>query len=149
MIRSGTEKDYARCVELGFNFHQHAYGLHGVGYCTDSCLKTLELCHSHGLFVVAEIDGVVEGFCIGAKSPMMMNNSVTVGSELVWWVEPKHRSSGAGLALLKGIESAAKGAGVDVWAMVLLDSVDPEKVDKIYRKMGYSPAERSYIKRLQ
>lgn len=149
MIRKGTTRDYARCVELGFNFHQHAYGLHGVPYCTDSCIKTLELADAHGLFVVYENEGVVEGMCIGAKSPIMMNHAVIVGAELMWWVEPKHRDTGAGLELLKAIEIEAFEAGVNIWTMVLLDSVNPEKVDKIYRSMGYEPAERSYIKRLQ
>lgn len=146
MIRSGTESDYARCVELGFNFHQLAYGKVGVGYCTDSCMDTMILAKSHGLFVVAEVDGVVQGFCIGVKSPMLMNRSVMAGCELVWWLEPKFRQSRLGIDLLKSMESQAKEAGVNIWTMFLLDEVEPEKVDKIYRAMGYVPAERSYMK---
>ena len=146
MIRAGTESDFARCVELGFNFHQFAYGKKGIGYCTDSCMNTMIMAHGMGLFVVAEVDGIVQGFCVGAKAPMMMNQSVTVGCELVWWVEPEHRKSTLGIGLLKAIEQQAKDSGVDVWSMVLLDDVEPEKVDKIYRAMGYVPSERTYIK---
>lgn len=148
MIRDGVEADFARCVELGFNFHQHAYGKEGVAYCTDSCLQTLAMAKGFGLFVVAEFDGVVQGFCIGVRSPMMMNHAVTVGAEMAWWVEPEYRGTSAGLGLLKAIEERARDEGVELWSMVLLDSVEPEKIDKIYRRMGYKPAEKVYLKRL-
>lgn len=148
MIRAGTERDYARCVELGFNFHQIAYGAKGVPYCTDSCLVTLKTAHDMGLFVVAEFDGTVQGFCMGFKGPMMMNHSVTVGCELAWWLEPEYRGGMAGIGMLKAIEKAAKAEGVDIWSMVLIEGVSPAEVQDIYFRMGYKPAESAFIKRL-
>lgn len=146
LIREGLESDIDQCVEMASEFHKIAYGLYGIEFCPDSTYVAFEVCLSHGLLSVAEIDGKAIGMVAGVKAPMIMNNDYTVGAELAWWVEPEYRKTSAGLKLLKFAENLARKAGVHMWSMMLLESSEPEKIAKIYDKMGYKPAERTYLK---
>jgi len=145
-IRKGTGADISRCVEMAAEFHKIAYGLLGIEFCPISTAASFELCIEHGLLSVAQIDGLVVGMVAGVKAPLMMNHNHLVGAELAWWVEPDYRKTSAGLKLLKFAENLAIEAGVKMWSMMLLESSEPEKVAKIYDKMGYKPTERTYLK---
>ena len=146
IVRAGVVGDIKRCVVMAEEFHKIAYGLHGVEFCQFSTYNTFLTCLEHELFCVADNNGEVVGMAAGLKSPMVMNSAVTVGAELCWWVDPEHRKSTAGIKLLKCLENQAKDGGVDVWSMMLLESSNPEAAAKIYDKMGYVKAERTFIK---
>ena len=146
IVRAGEMRDIHRCVEMASEFHKIAYGLHGVEFCKASTFSTFITCMDHGLFCVADNDGDVVGMAAGLKAPMVMNSAVTVGAELCWWVDPAHRKSTAGIKLLKTLETQAKDGGVDMWSMMLLESSNPEAAAKIYDKMGYVKAERTFVK---
>ena len=146
LIRKGASADIPRCVEMAADFHKIAYGLMGIEFCPDSTARAFEMCLRHELLSIAEHNDVVIGMVAGVKAPMIMNNDHLVGAELAWWVEPDYRKTSAGLKLLKFAEKLAKEAGVKMWSMMLLESSEPEKVAKIYAKMGYKPVERTYLK---
>lgn len=146
LIRRGVEEDISACVEMARDFHEVAYGLHGIPFCEESTDVSFAMCLDHGLLVVAEHEGEIVGMAAGVKSPMTMNHNYIVGAELCWWVKPEHRKGNTGIKLVIRLEELAKDLGVKVWSMLLLESSEPEKVAKIYDKMGYIPSERTYIK---
>lgn len=102
---------------------------------------------AQGLCSVAESDQVI-GFVLGLAFPSILNKGYLMGAELAWWVEPAHRKSSAGIRLLRHIEKSARDLGIKAWSMMLLESLEPEKVEKIYLSIGYEPAERTFIKYL-
>jgi GNAT superfamily N-acetyltransferase len=98
------------------------------------------------LLLMAEVAGEIAGSVGALAVPLYGNLTVLVGSEMFWWVEPPYRHSGVGKLMLSGIESAAKEAGVKVFSMMALESVEPEKAAAIYDRLGYAPTERAFSK---
>lgn len=102
-----------------------------------------------GLLIVAENgDGEIIGVVGGLKYPFLNNRDWIIGSELLWWIEPQYRDSGLGKKMLAAIEEAARDAGCQLWVMVTLENVEPEKAGAIYQKLGYTLTEHSYMKEL-
>lgn len=146
MIRPATEADFASIETMGAEFWQHA-GF-DVPYKAGSAQFYTKLAFDQQLLLVVEKDHEVIGFAAGATAPLMGNSDYTVGTELVWWLQPQHRGGKLGIQLLKALEAAAKAAGCDFWAMLYMESSMPEAIEKIYQKMGYQLQETTYLKRL-
>lgn len=69
-----------------------------------------------------------------------------VAAELAWWVDEDKRKSKDSLLLFKAYEDWALRIGAKINQMAMLDDVTD--LSGFYLKQGYSPAERSYIKRI-
>jgi GNAT superfamily N-acetyltransferase len=88
------------------------------------------------------------GLCgaVGALlHPHYMNANHITGQELFWWVDPEHRH-GVGPLLFDALEDWVKASGANTFSMITLDALEPEKVAMLYRRRGYRPVERSYIR---
>tara|TARA_R110002153_G_scaffold191269_1_gene344221 strand:+ start:892 stop:1335 length:444 start_codon:yes stop_codon:yes gene_type:complete len=146
MIRDGKPEDIPDIVRMAEDFWQH------TAYEESFDAETVEgmalYCIDSGLMAVLEIAGKVCGFCCGVKGPLLANKNIFTGSEIAWWVDKDHRGGRNSIGLLKGIEQRAKAAGCKYWHMMFMESSMPETVERIYRKMGYSKVETSYMKRL-
>ncbi len=68
------------------------------------------------------------------------NNTHKVAQELFWWSEGRE-----GLALLKYAEEALKPR-CDSMVMITLETVNPDRMAKLYQKMGFAPMERGFVK---
>lgn len=90
-------------------------------------------------------DGEIVG-ALGGVVTADPNDGVLTGSEMFWWVQPECR--GHGLRLLMQFEEWARGRGAKRLAMVHLLSLMPEKVGKLYERMGYTAVEVNYHKQL-
>ena len=101
---------------------------------------------SQGLTSVAEKENRLIGFITGLAFPAILNNKVLCGSELAWWVEPEFRKTSAGIKLLKHIEKSAKDFGVLTWSMMCLEELNPDGLESMYKRMGYKPAERTFVR---
>ena len=146
MIRVATPDDFSAIEAHAKEFWSHSY--FDMPYRDGSALPYIELCLSHELLLVADIDGEVVGFAAGCKAPLMGDSEITHGTELAWWVAPEHRGGRLGIQLLKGMEDAAREAGCSYWSMVYMESSMPETVREIYLKLGYRLNETTYGKRL-
>ncbi len=145
-VRPATTDDLPRIVDMGRKFwSQTAYAPHVI-YCPDSiAASALEMLRA-GLLIVADVDGVAVGAVGLMATPLYANRDVLAAAELYWYVEDEHRDTGAGKALLVAIEDAARAAGVKLLGMMLLEAVEPEKAEAIYKRLGYSPGERTFFK---
>jgi len=77
------------------------------------------------------------------RSILPWNPSLVVQEELFFWIEPEADRKAA-LLLIRAAERLAKNTGVQarVWSAL---STSPEKISRVYQKMGMRPMHISYI----
>ncbi len=80
--------------------------------------------------------------------PLFMNTKCLVAQELFWWVDKEARKTGTGIKLLKLAESIAAQQGATAMLMLSLKSLDGDRVNKLYNKLGYSEREQTYMRLL-
>jgi|SRR5688572_26183367 len=149
-IRRANAKDLPAIERLGKNFYDMTiYAKHGVEYDTATVLQMLKhLVGGHGIVQVAEEDGQLIGFILVALFPFPFNTKITCATEMAFYVDPAHQKSGTGRALMKSAENVARQLGAKFLSMVTLDSVGPEKVEPLYKSLGYERNEVAYTKDL-
>jgi len=144
MVRAGEKKDFDTIVKMAKEFTD----LSGYNekYCPNTVYAMASMCLDQGLLSVLEIDGIVKGVACGLKGALVTNSEVSMGSELIWWVDPEFRKGKNGISLLRHLENQAKKEGMKYWNMVFLESSMPLVIEKIYQKMGYNKTEVTYTK---
>jgi GNAT superfamily N-acetyltransferase len=98
----------------------------------------------HGHIVVGERDGVLVGFIALVAAPHPISGE-PVAEELAWWVEPSARRGRLSYYLLRSAEDWARQKGLSMLKMV---APSGSTVGAFYERLGYSPVETAYIKRL-
>lgn len=78
--------------------------------------------------------------------PLYFNPSHEVVQELFWWLNPETRGSGAGEKLFQNMQDWAKDNQASAVFMIALDDRRVDKMDKFYRRAGFRPMERTYMK---
>lgn len=146
-VREPTPDLYQAMAVKGREFHA-ASVYRQIPYCEESMVLLFEQMASQRMILIAEEDGAIVGGIGGLVGPAFFNQSVLLGAERFWWLDPDYRNSSAGLLLIAGMEAAAARAGCAWWMMISLDSSDPERAEKIYTRRGYVPAERGFLRRL-
>lgn len=144
-IRRATEADADRCVAMGGHFYATAYYAETIPYDPASGRVIFDYLLTQGILLVAEAEGAIVGMVGLVVAPFIFNTAHRSAHEVMWWVEPGRRASGAGLALLRAIEPAAREAGVVMIQMMNLAS-SPEHTSKIYERLGFKHSESSFSK---
>ncbi len=93
--------------------------------------------------LVAEHNGRLVGGIGMIYAPCLWNLGLLNAEELFWWVSEDAPSSTA-LRLLRSVQAEAKKRGCKMISMKSLTS-SPETIDKVYRKMGLRPVDKTYI----
>jgi hypothetical protein len=106
----------------------------------DHARQLLRTLMSHHVMFVARQDGTPIGFIAGMLVGHPMNPTITVLSELLWWVAPDHRGSRAGALLLDAYTNYGKSHAQ--WVTCSLEAhtkVNPKSLEKRgYRLNEYS-----------
>lgn len=145
MIRNGTSEDIPKIIEMAREFWTHTmYEEEFEDYIVEHLSQE---CINQKMMIVLDVDGV-RGFACGLIGPLMASSKAKIGQEVAWWVDPDYRKGSNGIKLLKGLEGAAKLAGVKYWNMIFMKSSMPDVIEGMYQKMGYTIAEVAYCKRL-
>lgn len=105
----------------------------------------LHLSNPNGVTILSESDGIITGMVAAIIGPHPFV-PIPVATELCWWVEPEARSSRQGLELLKAYEYWA--INIKKAKLVCLASMNNERVDRIYERMGYTKTEHAWTKRI-
>lgn len=143
MIRAATEADTPRLVEMALRFIMETP--YRVFPTTPAALSWIvRVVLEHGAAFVAEDDGHLVGMIGVVVTPHPLTGE-RFCDEVVWWVEPEHRSLRTGPALLHRIESWAVTNDVHLIRMI---APNRSGVGDFYERCGYVPVETSYIKRL-
>jgi GNAT superfamily N-acetyltransferase len=146
-INEATPKDVAEMVKFGKQFWtQTSYYREGVEYDFEAIRNMTISLIDNGIVLVARHEGAVVGLMLMMVGHMPFNPSTLVATELVYYVDPDYRASGAGQKLLRMAEKIAAKRGVKYISMIHLDSVEPERAEAVYSKMGYSKTETLFSK---
>lgn len=108
---------------------------------------TLAALVERGVLLVAERNGRLVGMASAALSPHPFNRDVLIAQELFWYVLPAHRV-GCGAALLDALEAAVRDEGAALFVMVCVEGQRERALTRAYRRRGFAPVERTFIKRV-
>jgi GNAT superfamily N-acetyltransferase len=88
-----------------------------------------------------EVRGIMGALC----TRCMMTGDME-GCELFWYVRQPYRGTPAGIRLLMEFERWAKERQAVRVKMIHLMSINAETLMELYKRFGYTPLERAYIK---
>lgn len=71
-----------------------------------------------------------------------------LATEMIWWVNDEHRHSRISIELYNAYEHWAKLVGCKYIQMSALETNQIEQIDAFYKRKGYAPTERGYIKEI-
>jgi GNAT superfamily N-acetyltransferase len=147
MIRAATPADEPALLEMGRAFNEEAGYAESVPFDEVSFKLTLGALGAADLLFVVERDGRVIGMAAADVGPSICNRAVKIGREAFWYVQPEHRK-GVGKKLLHALECAAKNHGATFFDVVAEVGKRDLALARIYEAAGFSPAERTFRKRL-
>ncbi len=96
------------------------------------------------IFMMAEGDSI-EGV-LGGIRHLDLYSSEAYATELFWFI--RRESRGNGLKLYKAFEKWAASVKCDQIRMAFLHDSMPEKLRNLYNRLGFTPIESIYTKRL-
>jgi GNAT superfamily N-acetyltransferase len=146
-LREATYLDLDELLRMGRAFHA-VTGVADIVPLDEATLERTFVNLIEGEMACLIVCETPEGLCgaVGALvHPHYMNSEHLTGQELFWWVDEGHRD-GTGQALFDALEHWVKGVGASTFCMITLEALDPERVAAMYRRRGYRPAERNFIK---
>lgn len=143
VIREAATDDVDRLVAMGRRFRDDTVYASRVRENVEqmAALTHRLIADENGLLLVVERAGTVVGMIGALLFPHHMSGDLTAG-ELFFWMEPEHR--GYGVRLLVRAERWARERGATTMQMI----APSEEVGILYRRLGYSPLEVAYEKRL-
>ena len=143
MIREAEEKDIEHIIDMAREFWKHT--IYDVEFVEDDVALMIQNCISDGLAYVY-VDEIPRGFICAVVGPLLANFSVSVATELAWWVDQPYRKTGAGYRLVKALEDAAIDMDVDYISMISMKS--STDMSDVYKRMGYQESELNYVRAL-
>lgn len=144
MIRQARAEDTPAIVDMALEFWGHTQ-FSNEEFDPVHVAMMADHCREEGVSVVYDSNGV-QGFACAVIGPLLASPDVMQGSEVAYWINPKHR--GKGIFLLRELESQAKNKGCKYFTMISMQSSSPETANKIYRREGYDHTETAFTKRL-
>ncbi len=149
-VRRSTFADVESMVPLTEDLHKHL-DLGRLAPYDPAYIEVFIAVSTHDedkLALIAEQDGTVIGMLIAHTMGHWWNPSKQYAQELMYWVRPQYRHLGAGAELLSRFEDWAKERGLDMAGMSRSGIYQAEKLDKIYRDLGYVEESVIYLKRV-
>lgn len=145
VVRRANEQDLPAALRMAESFYATTDYPKVAAFSAVDVASIGPLLLSNGVMLVAERAGQIVGMVGLVLAPFLFNKSVTTAHEVVWWVDPDARDSGAGVALLRAIEPACKDSGAVMIQMLHLANSPPQAA-ALYQRFGYVYAEASYMK---
>lgn len=150
VVRRATEMDLPQYLVHAKDFHR-ASPIYDVLDFSDEGFSQFYLAslanNDVGIWL-AEKDGEVVGVTGAVVYPMYFNANALVAQELWWWLTPRARGSGAAAKMYHEIEQWAQAKGADAMFMIALEDDHAEKMENLYRRGGFKPMERTFIKKV-
>ena len=145
MIRVATVKDKYDIMILARNFHKDSG--YRMEFSSDKFLSLFDFMvgDTNHCVLVYERGGRVQGFLFGMVSYPHFSDDL-IANELGWFVSKEYRGSLSSLKLVLEYEKWAISKGCSFISMSSIEGLS--NTDKIYSRLGYNLAERSYIKEI-
>ena len=145
-VRQAKIEDFPEVCRMAKSFYA-CTEYQSIEFDDASCFLLFKDSLDKGMCFVSESE-CITGFILGLPFPCPMNRLVTMATELAWWVEPLYRNTSAGVKLLKALEESAEQNGCVSLSMICLESLEPEKIQSIYQRIGYVQVERTFLRAL-
>ncbi len=149
MIRSMTEGDIDKCIELGHAMHQESYYKH-FNYNEEKLNKFLKLMISNPLqycTLVCEHNKIIVGFFLGVSSEQWIGTD-KMSSDLACYVIPEERGSIAGIRLIKAYEQWARDIDVKEIIIGVSTGINTKRTSSLFKHLGYGDEAFSFRKRI-
>jgi GNAT superfamily N-acetyltransferase len=141
MIRTATEHDMERLIEMGERFIAETPYRDLTSAKPERMMETLIQTMTTGVVLVSEAQGAITGM-IGVVAYDHPYSGELTGFDAFWWVEPEHR--GHGVRLMRAAETWARDQGA-----VKMQMVAPSpRVELLYQRLGYTAIETAYQRSL-
>jgi GNAT superfamily N-acetyltransferase len=147
-VRAATVDDLPACLDMTARFHAASPISDVAPFDRDGMAVTLRemLVNPRAGIWLAFRDGVPVGLVGALLYPLYFNPAHEVAQELFWWLNPEARGSGAGEKLFQIVQNWAKDAGATAVFMIALEDRRVDKMDRFYKRAGFQPMERTYMK---
>jgi GNAT superfamily N-acetyltransferase len=147
-VRRAETADMPSCLDMTARFHA-ASPISGVApFDRDGMAVTLRgmTANPRAGIWLALLDSKPVGIAGALLYPLYFNPAYEVAQELFWWLNPDARGSGAGEKLFQTLQTWAKDNGASAVFMIALADDRVDKMDRFYKRAGYQPMERTYMK---
>jgi GNAT superfamily N-acetyltransferase len=147
-VRCAQPEDLLSCLDLTARFHAASPVSDVAPFDRDGMAVTLRemmINPRAGIWLAIQNDTPV-GIAGALMYPLYFNPAYEVVQELFWWLNPEARGSGAGEKLFQNVQTWAKDAGAAAVFMIALDDSRVDKMDRFYKRAGFHPMERTYMK---
>lgn len=144
-VRPATEADVDGIVAMSSKFYATTSYRGFANMDEDTVSGLVRTLIDSGVMLVADDAGELVGMAGLVVAPFMFNHGFVAAYEVVWWVSPDSRGSGAGKRLMAEIEASCRAKGCAIVQMVTL-STSPAHAGAIYESLGYQHSETSYTK---
>lgn len=141
ILRDATDADLPDVLNMAADFCDHA----GRNYDRAHTLANIDGIRQTGFLLVVENGGRAVGMLAAIPAPGLCSPEVTF-HEVCLWVVPGHRDSQALLQLIREFDRRAEASGAAEAQLSALTN-GPIGLVRVYNRMGYSPADYSFIKR--
>lgn len=145
-IRPATREDIPRIVEMGRRFYA-ASGYEAIAPVSDASIAGLAILtmDGAGVMLVAEADEQVIGMVCLFIEPFTFNPSVTVATELAWWIEPECRGGMLAVRMMGALEEACRAKGAQ-WVRMATLVTSPPQAAALYERLGYQRGDSYYMR---
>jgi GNAT superfamily N-acetyltransferase len=146
-IRQAEIDDLPTLEPLGRQFYEQSKFLRHLDWGRFCALWAGLLAADTGvIFQLFDGAGQLSGLLGGVAYPEPYSGNL-IATEFFWFVQESSR--GKGLSLYKAFEQWARQRGCSEIRMVHLVDLMPEKLERVYRHLGFEPAEVHYVKELK
>lgn len=144
-IRHATLADVPQLVSMSMEFYPLTSYSKYAPFDLETVQELTVNIVQHGIYLVGELDGKIEGMLAVTLVPFIFNKNITTAHEVVLWVNPSAQKSGIGRALVKRADELRLLRGVKAFQMVRL-SISPAILDDVYVSLGFQPSEFCFTK---
>ena len=109
-----------------------------------SAFRTFMQMHEEGT-VFTDGKSCVVGFLI---TPLYYNYDIKIAQELVFYKDPSFGSTRDIIKMLRMAINRAKELGATMFSISSIESLNGDKMSRIYQKMGFKVHEKSHFKEL-
>ena len=141
IVRQYAYDDFSDVLNLIEEFHKESVEEYGLRCERSQLEKAVQDNKANGL--VLEMDGKIVGLIAGKVVDYPLQTT-KIFQETIWFVSKNYRRYG--LMLLKELEKRCKSQGIGMVIMVALGSSMKDKLDRVYKMMGYRELETHYIR---
>ena len=148
LVRKGELHDLHAVHEMIAELHEAGIKDYGLGHDRDSTTASIEMFIRHHLGIVAIENDLVIGCLGGFFTPYYLNNRSVMFQEILWYVRPDRRGTGAAMQLLDVAMTEAKARGATHFVTAHSGRVLSQKLRRVYEKLDFQLLETQYIRSL-